>query len=79
MYASTASPSAISLNFSNTRPHSYPALTSLTSSLNLLSDASGPSNICSPSRVILAEHPLLNEPSNTYEPAIFPTPEALKI
>ena len=37
-----------SLNFSNTRPHSYPALTSFTSSLNRFRDASGPfKDLCS--------------------------------
>lgn len=64
-YASIISSSCRSLNFSNTRPHSYPEATSFTSSLKRFKDASGPSKICSPSRVIRALQPLWNLPSRT--------------
>ena len=73
------SPTLKSLNPSKTTPHSNPAFTSLTSSLNLLSERIAPSNISLSSLLSLTLAFRLISPSVTYDPAIFPTFEALKI
>ena len=65
----------MSLNFSTLNPHSYPAFTSFTSSLNLFNDANLDSNITIPSLITLTSAFLTNLPVNTYPPAIVPTLE----
>ena len=58
VYASIMSPSLMSLNFSTLNPHSYPLLTSFTSSLNRFKLLILPSNSIIPSLMTLMFAPL---------------------